>query len=231
VIVRAAGPADTGLMAAELIAPGGTLISSDFVEPMLDVARERARELGIENVEFRLLDAEWLDLEAASVDAILCRWGYMLMADPAAALRESRRVLRPGGRLALAAWDAPERNPWVAAAAGQLVRRGHAPPPDPDAPSMFAFAPEGRIVTLLEDSGFMDIRVDGVDIAYAFDDLDDWWSMLLDCGRPLSLAVAQLPDDEVESLRAAAAAELAEYRRPDGGLVVPGRSLVAAASA
>ena len=60
-----------------------------------------------------MLNAEWIDLPVASVDVVLCRWGYMLMADPAAALAETRRVLRPGGHVALAVWDAIEHNPWA----------------------------------------------------------------------------------------------------------------------
>src|SRR2546423_11865620 len=82
VLELAAGPGDTGLMAAELVAPGGRLIASDFAEALLDVARARAAELGIDNVDFRVLNAESLELETGSIDAILCRWGYMLMADP-----------------------------------------------------------------------------------------------------------------------------------------------------
>ena len=71
-----------------------------------------------------MLNAEWIDLPVASVDAVLCRWGYMLMADPAAALRETRRVLRPGGRVALAVWDAIEHNPWALLPAQELIERG-----------------------------------------------------------------------------------------------------------
>ena len=84
----AAGPADTGLLAAELIEPGGTLISSDVVDEMVGQARARAAELGITNVEFRTIDAEWIDLPTADLDGVLGRWAYMLFADPATALRE-----------------------------------------------------------------------------------------------------------------------------------------------
>src|SRR5690349_1459002 len=80
VLELAAGPGDTGFLVAELIAPGGTLICSDASEGMLDVARARAEELGTEGVEFRVIDAEWIDLPAAGLDAVLCRWGYMLLA-------------------------------------------------------------------------------------------------------------------------------------------------------
>ena len=127
VLELAAGPGDTGFMAAELVRPGGTLISSDGAEPMIEVARARAAQLGIDNVEFRQLELEWIDLETASVDAVLVRWGIMLTVDPTAAAREIRRVLRPGGHAALAVWDARERNPWAmipsAGAARARLRR------------------------------------------------------------------------------------------------------------
>ena len=88
------------------MAPTGGVILSDQAEAMLEGARARAGELRLTNVEFQVWNAEWIDLPVASVDAVLCRWGYMLMADPGAALSETRRVLRPGGRVAFAVWDA-----------------------------------------------------------------------------------------------------------------------------
>ena len=143
VLELAAGPGDTGFMAAELVRPGGTLISSDGADAMIDVARARAAELGIDNVEFAQLELEWIDLETASVDAVLVRWGIMLIVDPEAAAREIRRILRPGGRAAFAVWDKPERNPWAVIPNRAMVELGHAEPPDPAAPGMFALAADG----------------------------------------------------------------------------------------
>src|SRR5258707_8625576 len=100
VLELAAGLGETAMLAAELVAPVGGVVVSDQAESMLDGARARAIELGLANVEFQVLNAEWIDLPLASVDAVLCRWGYMLMADPEAALGETRRVRRPRGRLA-----------------------------------------------------------------------------------------------------------------------------------
>src|SRR3712207_671036 len=113
VLELAAGLGDTGFLAAELVAPGGTLICSDFSPEMLSAAQERAARLGIRNVRFRQIDAETaIDQPAASVDGVLCRWGYMLMADPDTALRETRRVLKRGARVALAVWASPQDNQW-----------------------------------------------------------------------------------------------------------------------
>ena len=131
VLELAAGLGETGMLAAERVAPSGSVVISDQAEAMLAGAREHASELGLDNVEFKVLNAEWIDLPLASVDAALCRWGYMLMADPATALGETRRVLRPGGRLALAVWDSVQGNPWALLPAQELRERGLVPAEDP----------------------------------------------------------------------------------------------------
>jgi SAM-dependent methyltransferase len=231
VLELAAGPGDTGLLAAELVAPGGGVILSDFAEEMVDVARARATELEVRNVEFRVMDAESLDLPTAAVDAVICRWGYMLMADPGAALQETRRVLRPGGRLALAAWDAPEVNRWASTLGRALVERGLLASPDPDAPGMFAFAREGRVEALLEEAGFGDVLVEHVDIHYRFDDFDHYWDAMRDLNRGLGDAVAGMQDDAIEELRANLRDAFASDTDIDGNLAIPGRTLVASATA
>src|SRR5687767_2083080 len=138
VLELAAGLADTGLMAARLVGETGRVIITDFAPEMVAVARRRAQEMGVRNAEFRVLDAERMDLETDSVDGVLCRWGYMLMVDPAAALAETRRVLRPGRRLAFSVWGAPADNPWASLVGPILVAKGLMAPPDPTAPGIFA---------------------------------------------------------------------------------------------
>jgi SAM-dependent methyltransferase len=231
VLELAAGPGDTGLLAAELVQPGGMLICTDFAEPMLEVARQRAATQGVDNVEFRVVDAESIDLDTASVDAVLCRWGYMLMADPGTALGETRRVLRPGGRVALAAWDGPERNVWASAPAGELVRRGVMEPPGPKDPSMFAFAPPGRIEGLLRGAGFTDIVADAVDFEVAYEDLDAYLTVTTDCSRPFADALDAMDEAQRAEVWAALGDAMARFRQDDGSYRVPARSLVAAASA
>jgi len=231
VLELAAGPGDTGLLAAELIAPGGTLISTDAVEEMVDLARARAAELGIDNVEFRTMNAEWIDLPTASLDGVLARWGYMLLADPAAALRETRRVLRPGGRVALAAWADPQDNPWAAVPTRELLAMTGAPEPDLDEPNMFAFRDPARIAGLLEETGFQDIVIDQLDLVWHYEDLDAWWDTQLDISTSLGRGVGALTPAQRDDLRDVIDAALAQYVAADGTVAMPGRTHVAAASA
>lgn len=231
VLELASGPGDTGFMAAELVQPGGTLISSDGAEPMIEVARARAAQLGIRNVEFRQLELEWIDLETATVDAVLVRWGIMLTVDPAAAAREIRRVLRPGGHAALAVWDARERNPWALIPSTALLELGHAEPPDPNAPGPFSMAEDGRLAELLDDAGFTDVEVVPVNLERHYATAQDIVSESANCSPSFSTTYRELTDEQRGEVAAHMTAAAAPYTAPDGSVTLPGVSLVARAGA
>jgi SAM-dependent methyltransferase len=232
VLELAAGLGDTGFLAAELLRPGGTLISTDSAEPMVEAARARAAELSLQDVvDLKVMDAEWIDLPTADVDAVLCRWGYMLLADPGASLRETRRVLRPGGRVALAAWTGPEDNPWSSVPHQELVRLGRDEPPPPGAPGQFAWREEPTIRDALEEAGFVDVVVDRVAFTFPFPSLDDWWDAQLDLSPRLYDAVAALNPAERDDQRDAVDARLAPFVAADGSVALPARTHVAAAGA
>ncbi len=231
VLELAAGLGETGLLAAELVAPAGGVIVSDQADAMLAGARERAAKLGLANVEFQTVNAEWIDLPVASVDAVLCRWGYMLMADPSASLGETRRVLRPGGRVALAVWDAIERNPWAALPALELRERGLAEAPAPGTPGPFALGDEDRLRGLLGEAGFAEVRVEALELHRVHEDFDGFWETTLDLSRAFHDAVLERPSAEIEQIRAGLQARLEPFAAPSGALDIPARTLVAVASA
>jgi ubiquinone/menaquinone biosynthesis C-methylase UbiE len=226
----AAGPGETGFLAAELVTPGGSLICSDQSDAMLKVARSRAAELGLQDVDFRVINAESIALPVASIDAVLCRWGYMLMVDPQAAFVETRRVLSPGGRVALAVWDTVEANPWLAIPAEVLAAHQLSEPIDPDAPGAFALADRGRLTAHLEEAGFAEIEIDAVDLERRAPSFEAWWEMQLDMS-PSGEAVRNADPAVAAAVGGEVAERLAPYTAKSGELVVPSRTLVAVACA
>lgn len=217
----AAGPGDLGLRAAESVGDGGHVLVTDFSPEMVAVARRLGDGRGLGNVEYRVLDAEQMDLDDESVDKVVCRWGYMLMADPAAALSESKRVLHSGGPLAFAVWAAPEKNPWAGLPAKTLVERGHLPPPEPGAPGIFAMADPDRIRSLVEGAGFGPPELEEIAFEFNYKDFDDLWDALVRLAGPLARAIKALDEDERQATREAIEASVAPYRNENGSYTAP----------
>lgn len=217
----AAGTGDLGLQAAQRVGDEGRVISTDFAPEMVDVARRNGEARGLTNVEYRVLDAESLDLDDHTVDGVVCRWGYMLMADPAAALKETRRVLRGGGALAFAVWRTPDRNPWAAVPGMTLVQRGHMPPPEPGAPGIFGMGEPDRIRELVTGAGFGEPELESIEFDFHYADSDDVWDAIVRLAGALARAVDGLSDDERRATRAAVLENVAPYRNEDGSYTAP----------
>jgi ubiquinone/menaquinone biosynthesis C-methylase UbiE len=224
VLEIAAGPGDLGFRVAGRVGDSGRVMSTDFAPEMVDVARRLGEARGLGNVEHRVMDAERMDLEDDSVDAVVCRWGYMLMADPLAALRETRRVLRQGGPLAFAVWAPPDRNPWAAIPGMTLVQRGHMPPPEPGAPGIFAMGDPDRVRELVTAAGFDEPELEEIAFDFRYADLDDLWDTLVRLAGPLAQAIEALPDDERQATRAAIMENMAPYRNEDDSYTAPAMS-------
>jgi SAM-dependent methyltransferase len=229
VLELGAGTGETGLEAAAILGEDGRLISTDFSPEMVELARRRGAELGLAKVDHRVIDAERMELDSGSVDGVLCQSTYMLVADPAAALAETRRVLRPGGRLALSVWGAPERNPWASIGGMILVERRHMAPPKPEAPGVFSMASEERTGALLNRAGFRSVRTEQVPVRFTFRNLADYEQWVIDVAGPFAMVVRGLPEDEREVLRGRLKEAFAPFAT-DGGYELPGVALCAVAS-
>jgi ubiquinone/menaquinone biosynthesis C-methylase UbiE len=221
VLELAAGPGETGFLVAERVGSAGKVISTDLGPQMVDAARRGAAARGITNIDCRVMDAQQIDLADSSVDAVLCRFGIMLMPQPAMALAGVRRVLRPDGRLAYAVWGAPDRNPWMTLLAMAIIQNGHQPAGDPFGPGgPFSLAAPDDNRALLTEAGFSDVRVEEIDGFMHFDDFDDFWDMQSQVSGPIALLISSLADDDVERLRTTLEPMLAPFRT-DGGLDIP----------
>ena len=231
VLELAAGPGETGLIAAQRLGPDGRLISTDQAPEMVAIARRRAAELGLENVDFDVIDAQQMELEPGSFDAVLCRWGYMLMADPDEALRRTRRVLKQGGRLAMATWDRPDRNLWMSAPVIALVSEGMMPPPNPGDPSPFAMPDPGDIERRLRAAGFSSARAELITFPQTYASFEAYWEETIDMSAPILGAVEGLQPDEVAKVRAKTQETLSQFTSQDGRIEAPANAVVAAAVA
>jgi SAM-dependent methyltransferase len=223
VLELAAGVGETGFETAARLGERGRLISTDFSPSMLDAARRRGAEVGMGN-------AQQIELDTDSVDGVLCRFGYMLMADPAAALLETRRVLRQGGRLTLAVWGAPERNPFFGIIGISLGQRGHIPPLEPPpAPGIFSMASAERTTALLKAAGFGDVRTEEVPVHFGLPDVDEYLSVIADTAGPVALTLRRLSAVELAAVKEDVDDSIAGFARTNG-YELPGVALCAVAS-
>lgn len=225
----AGGVGDNGFLAAERVGSSGSVVVTDFAPEMVQAAARRASSLGLTNVETRVLDAEKMDLQDDSIDGIICRWGFMLMIDPDAALKECRRVLKEGRRLTFSVWSGPEHNPWVTVTGMTMMQLGHEPGKDPFGPGgMFSMSTEDRVRSIVNGAGFSEVTVEPVSVEWRYDSFDDAWEFTTQVAGALASAVKGLPPEEVDRLRSALEENLQGFRS-DSGLVLPGQTLNVAA--
>ena len=227
----AAGPGDTGFLAAQALAPGGRLMSTDAAPEMVGAARRRAAELGLgePTVSFAVEDMASLSFDAASFDGVLSRWGLMLVPDVGAAAGEVARVMKPSGRVAVAVWAHPDDNEWMTAPGRAAVELGLAERPPPDAPGPFRLSEEGRLAEVLESAGLAVETVEDVPIAWRVESLDMWWDVARDTSRALTLSLEEATPEEAAAVRDGAERRLQRYVQPDGSLAVTGLARVALA--
>jgi SAM-dependent methyltransferase len=226
VLELACGPGGLGLAAARRLAPGGDVVLSDVAPEMTSIAAERARAFGLANVSVLELDLERIDQPDDSYDVVLCREGLMFALDPARAVHEIGRVLRPGGRFAISVWGPRARNPWLAIVLDAVSAQVGFPVPPPGIPGPFALDDAQRLEGLFADAPFGDVVVGEFPTPLHADTFDEWWTRTLSLAGPLTTMLAALPDEAVRSIRASSESAAAPYVTSTG-LDFPGVNLIA----
>lgn len=227
ILELACGPGGLGLAAAPRVAPGGEVVLSDVVPEMTAIAAQRAAALGLENVSARVLDLEHIDEPDGSYDIVLCREGLMFALDPARAAREIHRVLRPGGRVALAVWGPRARNPWLAVVFDAVSAQLGATVPPPGVPGPFSLEDSQRLAAILSDAGLAQVTIRELAVPLHADSFEEWWKRTSALAGPLAKVLESLPEPAVDEIRA----RLRDATRPyqnARGIELPGLALVVA---
>ena len=227
VLELACGAGGVGIAAAELVGPAGEVVLSDVATEMTTIAAGRAAVLGLGNVRTLQLDLDDLAQPDQSYDVVLCREGLMFALDPAHAAAEIRRILRLGGRVAVAVWGPRARNPWLGVMFDAVSAQLGTPVPPPGVPGPFALDDPGRLARLLAGAELSDVVVTEVPTPLRDISFDAWWTRTAALAGPLARRLAALPEHARGQLRARLAEAVRPYQTPTG-LDFPGVSLVAA---
>lgn len=220
----ATGPGQPALSVAPLVGPAGRVVGIDLAERMVEVARARAKEAGLDNVEFRVMDAESLELPDASFDLVVCRFGLQIVTDPDRAIAEIRRVLKPGGRLVATVWGPGERCPAIHAIIGPMLENAE---PDENGyiPTPYEMGGPDELVGILQKAGFRDAAEERVTHAWTFKDEEAYLDSTLK-GTPIGHSLSEEePDVQKEVLRKTRE-NLQRWKQPHGTLALPAECVV-----
>ncbi len=226
VLELACGAGGVGIAAAKLVGPAGEVVLSDVAAEMTTVAAARAAALGLGNVQSLPLDLDDIAQPDQAYDVVVCREGLMFALDPDRAVREIRRILRPGGRLALAVWGPRAHNPWLGIVFDAVGAQLGAPVPPPGVPGPFSLDDPDRLARLLADAELADVVVTEVATPLRAASFDAWWTRTSALAGPLATRLAALPEHARRQLRARLTETVRPYQTP-AGLDFPGVSLLA----
>ena len=217
----------TGLVAfdaARAVGPDGHVLGVDLSGRMVGSAELRAREMKLSNCRFSRMDAETLDLPDAGFDVVLCALGLMYMPNPEQALREMRRVLRPGGRLSLAVWGERSKCGWSA-----LFPIVDAEVASEVCPLFFRLGQQDTLARLCAEAEFEAIEHRRISTTLAFANESEACNAAF-VGGPVALAWSRFSDDVRTRVRAGYVNSLEKWRFGNG-FRIPGEFVIAAAAA
>jgi ubiquinone/menaquinone biosynthesis C-methylase UbiE len=196
----AAGTGEPGLTIATML-KGGKVMITDLAEGMLEVARENAAQRGIKNIETEVCDVSELPFKDNTFDAISCRMGFMFFPDMLLAAKEMVRVLKPGGRIAAAVWNGPDKNLWFTTAMSSVNKNMTLPQPPPGAPGMFRCAAEGLMTDLFSKAGLKNISQKDVAGKLNCKTAGVYWSFASEVVGPVVNALSTADDTLREKIK------------------------------
>ncbi|MDP3263815.1 MAG: class I SAM-dependent methyltransferase [Tabrizicola sp.] len=222
----AAGAGDQSLDLAQAVGPTGHVTATDISPGILRFAASAARAAGHANVTTHRADAAALGLPAQTFDAAICRLGLMFLPDPLAGLRDIRRTLKPGARLATMVFAPPDRNPCLAVLMATALKHANLPPQDPFAPGgLTSLGRPGHLADLFAKAGFHTVAATTMDAPFHLARTGDYMAFVRDAAGPIRSILAALPADRQQAAWDDIARQLAAFQG-DAGWVGPNTLLL-----
>ncbi len=221
----ATGIGEPAVTAARRVGPEGRVVATDQSPQMLTIARDRAAELELQNIDFREMDADSLDLPEGTFNAVLCRWGLMLLPNLAGSLSQMWRLLIPGGYLAAAVWDVAAKVPVLSLPVGVALPILQIPPPPPGTPNFFSLADTTALEQSFREAGFAEVRSERLTVTYELSSAEEFVQRSCDVNVVINNALATQPVKQQEAVRRAIADAAQEYATGDGRIRIPNESI------
>src|SRR5215468_717339 len=226
----ATGPGEPALSIAALVGSQGKVFGIDPAPEMVDAARRATDHLGFRNAQFEVAPADRLPFPADVFDAVVSRFGVMFFPSPVDGVREMLRVLKPGGKLALAVWHFAENNPFHYAVARVIERFVVSPPPAPDAPDAFRFASPGKLRGVLAEAGAMSPSERLLQFTIqASTSVEDFWTLRSEMSEKLREKLATLSREQLLEVKRQVLEALREYAT-ERGMSFPAEVLIVTGS-
>ncbi len=211
VLDLACGSGEPAMSLAREVGESGSVIGIDISAEPLKIARERAEQRGLGNVEFRQADVHQLPFGDAEFDRVTSRFGVMFFADLARALGEVRRVLKPGGRVLLQAWG-PMQQPYFETTIGTIVRLLPGTSVPPSARAMFKFGEPGALAAALRGAGFSNVEEEFRTVAWSWPGPpEDVWAYFQDVTVPFRPLLEAIPAGRRAEIDQAVLAAISRY--------------------
>ena len=221
----AAGTGDQTLIAARRVGPTGYILATDLCASMLDIAGEAVRNAGLTNVETRIMDADNIDLDTDSFDAVICRMALMLFSNPVKALIGMRRVVKPTGKVVALVLSTEEKNPCRGIPLGVVRRIGNNVTEVPGLRLLFALSKPDILEETFRVSGFADLATHTVPTRQCFSSAAEAVRITMDSFPGLKHLMAQLSEAERELAWTEIGQQLSQFEGPNG-FEAPGEVLI-----
>lgn len=224
VLELGAGTGELARVLADAVSPGGGVLATDIAPGMVELARATTADRP--DIDVLEIDATSTGLAAARYDAVVFRMGLMFVPDPAEALRECRRVLRTGGRVAVAVWSGPAHNPWLTSVGMSAMMQGLVQGGPPTGPGgIFSLGEPEQLEKAAREAGFVDVEVRRVPILARYSSAEEHYDSVESLAGALHLALLAATPDQRAAVRASAASLIEPYRTASG-YDVPGEALM-----